>query len=79
MCHWCETRKRALSPYPFRPAPFEMSCVCHCDGLCKLNKEELLAILEVRLKPLNTKELQALLIFVDSWKASRKSVVEGDA
>lgn len=42
--------------------------MCECDGLCKLDKEELLALLRVRLSRLSVSDLQTLNQFVFQMK-----------
>ena len=42
--------------------------MCECDGLCKLTREELIAVLQVRLQRLPPKQIVNLLAVVDEWR-----------
>lgn len=46
--------------------------MCECDGLCKLDREELLAVLKVRLQRLPPKQIVNLIAVVNEWRATEK-------
>lgn len=50
--------------------------MCACDGLCKLDREELLAVLNVRLSRLSAEEIRALNVYVMAWKQANKEATK---